>query len=142
MRYYTDEEEVDMLKTEVARGESGRVIIMDSITKVRPEDAGAIVVCASHGGSSSGEFALEVPLAAVFFNDAGVGKENAGIVALDMLQAKGVAAGTVAHTTAKIGDSQDMWDNGVISYVNPAARELGIAPGAHLCIALTELVSR
>ena len=61
-------QEVDMLKTEVARGKSGRVIIMDSITKVTPEDAGAIVVCASHGGASSGEFALEVPLAAVFFN--------------------------------------------------------------------------
>lgn len=77
-----------MLKTAVARGKSGRVIIMDSITKVTPEDAGAIVVCASHGGASSGEFALEVPLAAVFFNDTGVGKENAGIAALDMLQAR------------------------------------------------------
>jgi hypothetical protein len=74
-----------MLKTEVARGNSGRVVIMDSITKVTPDDAGAIVVCASHGGSSSEEFALAVPLAAVFFNDAGVGKENAGIAALDML---------------------------------------------------------
>ena len=131
-----------MLKTEVARGRSGRVIIMDSITQVTPADAGAIVVCASHGGSSSGEFALEVPLAAVFFNDAGVGKEDAGIAALVMLQAKDAAAGAVAHTSAKIGDSRDMWDNGVISYVNPAARELGLVPGANLRIALTELVSR
>jgi hypothetical protein len=130
-----------MLKTEVARGNSGRVVIMDSITKVTPDDAGAIVVCASHGGSSSGEFALAVPLAAVFFNDAGVGKENAGIAALDMLQAKDIAAGTVAHTTAKIGDAQDTWDNGVISYVNSAARGRGLSPGVRLCIALTELIA-
>ena len=134
--------EAHNLKTEVARGKSSRVIVMDSITRVTPEDAGAIVVCASHGGSSSGHFALEVPLAAVFFNDAGVGKENAGIAALDMLQAKGVAAGTVAHTTAKIGDPQDTWDSGVISYLNNAARSLGLSPGMRLCIALTELVSR
>ena len=131
-----------MLKTEVAVGNGGRVIIMDSITQVTPDDAGAIVVCASHGGSSSGECALAVPLAAVFFNDAGVGKENAGIAALDMLQANGVAAGTVSHATARIGDSRDTWDHGVISYVNPAARELRLVPGARLRSALSELVSR
>ena len=51
-----------MLKKEVARGANGRVVIMDSITKVTPEDAGGLVVSASHGGASSGEFALEVPL--------------------------------------------------------------------------------
>ena len=78
-----------MLKKEVAKGNGGRVIVMDSITKVSPEDKDAIVVCASHGGTSSGEFALEVPLKAVIFNDAGVGKDNAGIAALDMLQKRG-----------------------------------------------------
>ena len=131
-----------MLKTEIEKGKSGRVILMDSITKVTPEDKGAIVVCASHGGASSGEFALEVPLKAVVFNDAGVGKDNAGIVALDMLQERGVAGAAVAHTSGRIGDSRDMWENGVISHVNAAARALGLAPGAKLCAALTELVSR
>jgi len=131
-----------MLKQEIARGGRGRVLIMDSITMLTPEDAGAIVVCGSHGGSSSGHFALEIPLEAVFFNDAGVGKENAGIVALDMLQANGIAAGAVAHTSAKIGDSRDTWDNGVISRVNPAARLSGLAPGMLLCTALTRLISR
>ena len=131
-----------MLKKEIVKGKSGRVIIMDSITKVTPEDKGAIVVCASHGGGSSGEFALEVPLKAVIFNDAGVGKDNAGIVALDMLQKRGVAGATVAHTSGRIGDSLDMWENGVLSHVNAAAREIGLAPGAKLRKALTELVSR
>jgi thiazole synthase ThiGH ThiG subunit len=129
-----------MLKKEVECGPNGRVILMDSITKVTAEDKGAVVVSASHGGASSGEFALEVPLAAVFFNDAGVGKDNAGIVALAMLQRRGVAAGAVSHTSARIGDAQDMWDNGVISHVNEAAQSRGLAPGQPLRQALTKLV--
>jgi len=130
-----------MLKTEVLRGPGGAVLIMDSITKVAPEDAGAIVVSASHGGASSGEFALEVPLKAVFFNDAGGGKDGAGIAALAMLQARGVAGGTVAHTSARIGDAQDMWECGVISHLNDSARRLGLAVGEPLRGALQRLVA-
>ena len=121
-----------MLKKEVATGPGGRVVIMDSITKVTPQDAGTYVVSASHGGASSGEFALEVPLAAAFFNDAGVGKDDAGIAALSMLQQRGVAGGTVSHTSARLGDAQDTWDQGVISHVNGCARALGVAPGQRL----------
>jgi hypothetical protein len=121
-----------MLKKEVAAGPGGRVIIMDSITKVTPQDRGTYVVSASHGGASSGEFALEVPLAAAFFNDAGVGKDDAGIAALAMLQQRGVAGGTVSHTSARIGDAQDTWSHGVLSHVNECARALGIAPGQRL----------
>ena len=131
-----------MLKKEIVKGAGGRVILMDSITKVNKDDVGAIVVCASHGGTSSGEFALEVPLKAVIFNDAGVGKDNAGIAALDMLQARGVAGATVAHTSGRIGDSLDMWENGVLSHVNAAGRAAGLAPGAKVRATLTELVSR
>ena len=129
-----------MLKKEVARGPGGSVLVMDSFTMVEPGDEGAVVVSASHGGASSGEFALEVPLKLVFFNDAGVGKDNAGIAALAMLQAHGVAGGTVAHTSARIGDAQDMWDCGVVSHVNQAARVLGLAPGDALKQALQRLV--
>ena len=129
-----------MLKKEVARGRGGSVLVMDSITKIEPGDEGAVVVSASHGGASSGEFALDVPLRLVFFNDAGVGKDGAGIAALAMLQAHGVASGTVSHTSARIGDAQDMWDCGVVSHVNQAARVLGLAPGHTLKEALRRLV--
>ncbi len=128
-----------MLKKEVARGPRARVLVMDSITKVTPEDADTIVVSASHGGASSGEFALEVPLRAAFFNDAGVGKDDAGIAALGMLESRGVAGGTVSHLSARIGDSQDMWDHGVVSHVNAQARAMGIAPGQSLKDILTQL---
>lgn len=129
-----------MLKKEVAAGTGGRVIIMDSITKVTPQDRGAYVVSASHGGASSGEFALEVPLAAAFFNDAGGGKDDAGIAALSMLQKRGVAGGTVSHTSARIGDAQDTWNDGVVSHVNECARALGVTPGQRLNDILLQLV--
>lgn len=128
-----------MLKTEVARGPAGRVLIMDSITKVAPGDEDTIVVSASHGGTSSAEFALAVPLRAAFFNDAGVGKDGAGIAALPMLQARGVAGGTVSHLSARIGDSLDTWEHGVVSHVNARAREMGIQPGQSLKDALMQL---
>ena len=132
----------DVVKQEVAHGSGGRVIIVDSITRLTPEDAGAIVVSGSHGGTSAGKFALAVPLAAVFFNDGGVGKDRAGIAALDMLQASGIAAGAVAHTSARIGDAQDAWDNGILSHVNAAARASGLAPGDRLGAALAGIVAR
>ena len=118
-----------MLKKIVLQGSQDRVVIMDSITKVTPEDKGAIVLSASHGGASSGEFALEVPLKLVLFNDAGVGKNDAGIAALAMLAKRGVASASISHTSGMIGDAQDMWDHGVISRVNPLAAALGLVVG-------------
>jgi len=131
-----------VLNTTVAEGPKGRVIAMDSITQATPGDAGAYVVSGSHGGASSGAFALEVPFGGVFFNDAGVGKEGAGVVALEMLQERGIPAGTVAHTSARIGDARDAWENGVLSKCNAAATELGLAPGARLKSALSSLIAR
>jgi hypothetical protein len=120
------------MKLSVAQGPRGRVVLMDSITRVEPQDAGSVVVSASHGGTSSGGFALEVPLALVFFNDAGVGKDGAGIAALDMLEQRGIPAACVAHTSARIGDARDMWDHGVLSHANASALQAGIAPGDRL----------
>ena len=118
-----------MLKRTVAEGAEGRIVIMDSITKVSPEDEGQIVLSASHGGASSGEFALAVPLKLVLFNDAGVGKNRAGVSSLDMLGGRGIACAMIGHESGMIGDAQDMWDHGVLTHVNPQAAALGLAPG-------------
>ena len=118
-----------MRKDEVARGPHGRVILIDSITQLAAGDEGAIVVSGSHGGASSGTFALELPLRLVFFNDAGIGKDEAGIAALAMLQARGVAAAALAHTSARIGDALDAWQHGTVSRVNDQAHALGLRPG-------------
>ena len=130
-----------MLKKEVARGRRLRLVIVDSITKLTNDDAGAVVVSGSHGGTSAAEFALAVPLAAVFFNDAGIGKDEAGVVALHLLQGRGVAAGTVSHTSARIGDAEDAWEHGIVSRVNDAAAALGVVPGEPLRDSMIRLLN-
>lgn len=112
---------------------------MDSVSYVDAADAGHIVVTASHGGRSAAEYASRHGLAAVFFNDAGVGKDDAGIVALALLA---IPAGTVSHFSARIGDVEDTWQNGVISHLNDAARKSGLKIGARLQDAVRMLLDR
>jgi hypothetical protein len=113
------------------------VVLLDSVTQTVAAHAGRIVVTGSHAGRSVVEYALAVPAKLYVFNDAGIGKDGAGIAALAELQAHGVAALAVAHTSARIGDARDAWDNGVISAVNGPARALGFAAGQRLCEALS-----
>ncbi len=127
-----------MRKETILEGPGGRVVLVDSITQVDDGDMGQWVVSGSHGGASSGEVACSIPLAGVCFNDAGIGKDDAGIVALALLQARGTPAAAVAHHSARIGDALDAWQSGVISRVNEAAFALGLRPGQPLQQALRE----
>ncbi len=128
-----------MAREMVAEFDGRKVILMDSITHVDEADKDQIVVSGSHGGVSSGGFACEHRLGAVFFNDAGVGKENAGIAALEMLEERGVAAGTVSNDSAKIGEARDHWENGVISHLNETAKAAGLREGQPLREAISSV---
>ena len=108
------------------------VVLIDSITQVRAEDAGAIVVSGSHGGTSSGHYALAVRAALYAFNDAGGGKGGAGIAALAELDALGIAAVAVGHDTARIGSARETWEYGVVRHANGRATEMGVRDGAVL----------
>ena len=106
--------------------------IVDSITELCAHDAGCMAISGSHGGLSSARYALAArPLLSVF-NDAGVGKDSAGLAALDFLQAHGLAACTVSHSSARIGEAQSTLNDGIVSYQNALALALGIATG-HSC---------
>jgi hypothetical protein len=129
-----------MIKRVAAESGGRKVILMDSISHVDANDAGHIVVSASHGGASSGEYAIGHRLAAVFFNDAGVGKDGAGIAALGMLERVQVAAGTVSHLSARIGDAEDTWQHGVLSHLNAPALESGLKKGERLKDAVGRLL--
>jgi hypothetical protein len=118
-----------MLKETVTEIEDVRVVLMDSISYIAEADRDAVVVSASHGGTSSGEYATRHPALLVFFNDAGVGKDNAGTTALVMLDDLQVPAAAVRHTSARIGDADDHWRNGQVSYVNSAAAAAGVRAG-------------
>ena len=104
------------------------ITLLDSIALIDSSNAGTIVVTGSHGGRSAAGFVVDVsekPLA-VFFNDAGGGKDNAGKVGLDMLQAIGVPAACYSHMSARIGDAQDGLDHGILTDMNDLAKQIGI----------------
>lgn len=105
------------------------VLIADSITRIGGEAAGAVVVNGSHGGIYAAYLAAKLHVAAAIFNDAGVGRDNAGIAGLGYLGALGIPAAAVGYDTARIGDGQDMVARGVIAHVNPPAKALGCRPG-------------
>ena len=107
--------------------EIGTVQLADSITKLGPQFRGTVLVAGSHGGSYCGYLAALAGLRGVIFNDAGIGLNNAGIGALDYLEQLGMAAATVAHTSARIGDGADMLARGRISHYNTTAETLGCA---------------
>lgn len=114
--------------------------IIDSITELLPSDVGCIAVSGSHGGISSARYALAAQPLLSIFNDAGAGKDEAGIAGLALLQSHGLAACAVAHTSACIGVAQSTFSEGVLSYVNEAAHALGLQVG-HTCRQAVALLS-
>src|SRR5229473_618273 len=105
------------------------IVTADSITRIAEEATGAVVVNASHGGVYAAYLAAKLAAAAAIFNDAGVGRERAGIGGLDYLQELGIPAATVGHMSARIGDGADMLARGVISHASPLAMALGVRAG-------------
>ena len=105
------------------------ILIADSITRVGLEAAGAVVVNGSHGGIYAAYLAGKLRVAAAIFNDAGVGRDQAGIGGLDYLEGFGVPAAAVGYDTARIGDGADMMARGLVTYANESARALGCRPG-------------
>jgi len=105
------------------------VLTADSITRIGGEAAGAVVVNGSHGGIYAAYLAAKLGVAAAVFNDAGVGRDAAGIAGLAYLAEQGVPAAAVGHDTARIGDGADMIARGVITHANKPALTLGCRPG-------------
>lgn len=106
-----------------------RILVADTVTKLGPEHRGHVLVAASHGGLYSAYLAARAGVRGVIFNDAGVGKDGAGTAGLAVLDEIALAAATVAHDSARIGDGRDVAARGRISQVNATARALGCAPG-------------
>jgi hypothetical protein len=105
---------------------------LDSAAAVSAEHVGTIVVTGSHGGLLGGrsETALKYDALAALFNDAGIGIDEAGVTRLPALDARGIAAATVAAASARIGDARSTYEDGILSRVNARAAALGLAPGS------------
>ena len=105
------------------------VLAADSVTELGGEVRGAVLVAGSHAGLIAATLGATAGAHALILNDAGVGRDAAGIAGLAWLARIGMAAATVSHQSCRIGDGRDSLARGVISHANGCALGTGIAIG-------------
>ena len=135
--------EIGETRKRIANSGHREVWALDSITLSRPQDRRAVIVTGSHGALLGGRNDDGLPAAdvfAAFFNDAGGGKDDAGVARLPVLDARGVAAAAVSCDTARIGDGRSTYDTGVIARLNETARRLDLKEGMSAREAVARLV--
>lgn len=120
---------------------SPALVILDSVTHLTAAHRGCVTYSASHGGVYAAYYAATKGVGAVILNDAGIGREQAGVAGLALLDALGVPAAAIDVWTARIGDGADGPARGVLSTVNGAAARLGLAPGMRCDKALERLLA-
>jgi hypothetical protein len=115
------------------------VLLADSVTTLDARHAEAVVVTGSHGGAIAARYAASARVRAVVFNDAGVGRDAAGIAGLALLDTVGIAAFAVSHVSARIARSRDSLEHGIVSHANRTARSLAVASGMRCAEAVERL---
>ena len=75
------------------------------------------------------ETALKYDVRAAFYNDAGIGIDEAGVSRLPALDRRGIAAACVSAPSARIGDARSTYEDGILSRVNARAAALGLKSG-------------
>lgn len=111
-------------------------IVADTITELPDEARGHLVVSGSHGGVFAAYEAARKHVGAVIFNDAGIGKDEAGIAGLWALDVSGVPAAAVDYRSARIGIAGDSVARGILSHVNTGGSELGWTVGMSVADAI------
>jgi hypothetical protein len=105
------------------------IVLADTVTMLDASHRGGVLVTGSHGGLIAAYLAARGGVRAAIFNDAGGGLDDAGFAGLAWLDALGIAAATVAHTSARIADAADAHASGVISHANAIAVRCGVSAG-------------
>jgi hypothetical protein len=121
-----------------------QVVCLDAAPLLQADDAGRIVVTGSHAALFRGQpdGIVGPAVRAIFFSDAGVGLDRAGITRLPTLDERGIAAGAAAANSAPIGDSRAIYAYGVLSHVNATAAALGGRPGQRIGDFIDTLIQR
>ena len=120
------------------------VICLDAAPMLEPGDAGSIVITGSHAALFRGrpDDVVKPAVRAIFFSDAGVGLNGAGIARLPTLDERGIAAGTASADSAAIGDARSIYEQGVLSHVNRNAAALGGTAGVPIRTFVADLVAQ
>ena len=113
----------------IYKGQECNIVVMDSATYMEDCYAGDIIVCGSHGGTLAAAYLLTFSPGGAIFNDAGRGKEDAGIMGLNLFQQSSLPAAAVDTFSARIGEGMETHDSGVVSAINDTAAQYGIRTG-------------
>ena len=106
-----------------------KIMTVASCSNAREEHRSNVVVSGSYGGRYNAFNAAKWGVRGVIMNDAGIGKDSAGIIGLEYLDQIRLAAATADAQTCHIGDGDHMLAHGVISHVNRTAAAVGCAIG-------------
>ncbi|QRR33642.1 hypothetical protein JNX00_18665 [Hydrogenophaga sp. YM1] len=106
------------------------IVCTDSIAFALPEDRERNVLCtAGHTGRSVVDYFRQFRPWAFICSDGGIGKNQSGISALQDVEADGIAGASVDALTARMGDGQSTYFDGVISAANRVAQAKGVRVG-------------
>lgn len=124
---FANRERREVVYTNVA----GRSIVCtDSIAFARAEDKGRNVLCtAGHTGRSVIDYIRDAAPWGFICSDGGIGKNSAGITALEPSNESGIPGASVDALTARMGDGHSTYFDGVISAMNELAAKKGVRVG-------------
>ena len=125
----------------VHTGAAGRSIVCSvSIAFALPEDRERnVLFTAGHTGRSVVDYFRSFRPWGFICSDGGTGKNRSGLSALEAVEADGIAGASVDANTARMGDGQSTYFDGVISAANALAQAKGVHVGqsareAALCL--------
>jgi hypothetical protein len=105
------------------------IVVLDSVTHFEARHKGRVAFCGSHAGIYAAYYAASKGISAIILNDAGIGRERAGVAGLMLLEKLGVPGAAISHVSARIGEGKDGVERGVLTTVNAQAAALGLKPG-------------
>lgn len=117
------------------------IVAADSATKLPAEARGNVVVCGSHGAVYAVYLSARAGVRAAIHNDAGIGRDDAGVGGLAWAEELGLATAAVSCASARIGDAADMLRRGVVSRANRPAAACGVVPGQPAAVAAQHLTA-
>ena len=123
-------------------GSPPTVVCLDAAPLLEPKDTGAIVITGSHAALFRGkpDDVVKYDVHAIFFSDAGVGMDGAGVARLPVLDGRNIPAGAASCASASIGNSRSILRSGILSHVNATAAARGAHAGMTVVDAVTSLI--
>jgi hypothetical protein len=120
----------EALHTVKHRSRRGAIVAMDCATDIREVNrARDVVVNASYCGVLAARIVAPFRPRAVIGVDCGVGLDGSGIAGLWYFEALNIPAAAVAVKDVILGDGNDVFAHGVISYRNRPAQDCGVEVG-------------